>query len=538
MDRDPKAKDVADDPVPTAAWLFAQAISGRPNPRTSSPAAKADARREISGRLAAFSSPHANELHDLQAAQRDADRSRKLLEWAAQLSPEARAKLRAIERADAQQRRVWQAIEQFTAADSLVTEWNETDHPLRPEGTPAGGQWVEKGGGGERTSGSGGRRVAARAERFAADPSDPSRWYLPSDGKGEWVGAKGDSNFRLKTPVNVNGKLVHEIEFTKGVPVLDKFALPGNTATIILTGDHAIDIRHAEEAWRNLNPGKSLPDNATFHHDLLHATEQTVTIDGKKTKVLVGKMQLVPRDVNQAVFHEGSASVAKKYYQGLDIDIGSVASLAKKDARLAGQSRTVVSRALGKIKPGKIAKGLAPFVGRSIVRAIPIVGSGLAILEFADNAEAHGVGGAVARATPLLGDLIAAHDLGSELSKQIRDDADAAAVEVQHELNEPSRKAWEQADRQTIAAYNELASQIKVTNPPQSGEGSGLVDPQEIATALNEYRVAMQNANFRRNVNLKGFDFDAAAAHNKQQLRERLERASQNRSKERRGPIG
>ncbi len=152
MDRDPKAKDVADDPLPTAAWLFAQAISGRPNPRTSSPAAKPDAQRETSGRLAAFSSPHANELRNLQAAQRDADRSRKLLEWASQLSLEARAKLRAIERADAQQRRAWQAIEQFTEADSLVTEWNETDHPRAPEGTPTGGQWVEKGG---ATGGSG-----------------------------------------------------------------------------------------------------------------------------------------------------------------------------------------------------------------------------------------------------------------------------------------------------------------------------------------------------------------------------------------------
>ena len=85
----------------------------------------------------------------------------------------------------------------------------------------------------------------------------------------------------MKTPIEVNGKLVNEIEFTKGVPILDKFALSGNTATIILTGDHETDIRHAKEAWRNLNPGEKLPDNATFHHDLLHATEQTVTIDGR-----------------------------------------------------------------------------------------------------------------------------------------------------------------------------------------------------------------------------------------------------------------
>jgi hypothetical protein len=317
---------------------------------------------------------------------------------------------------------------------------------------------------------------------------------------------------------------------------LDKFALPGKTATIILTGDHPTDLRHAEQAWRNLNPGKKLPDNATFHHDLLHATEQTVTIDGKKTKVLVGKMQLIPTDVNSAVFHQGSASVAKKYYEGLGVDARSVARLAKEEARVAGKSGTIVARALGKIKPGEIAKGIAPLVGRSIVRAIPIVGSGLAIVAFAENVEAHGVGGAVARATPVLGDLISAYDLGSELAKQIRDDADAAAGDAQRKLNEPSRKAWEQADEQTIAAYHEMAPQIRVTNQPQSGDGVELVDPHEIAAALHDYREAMQSANFLRNVHLKGFHFDAAAAHNKQQLRNRLERASQKQGPMRRGP--
>ena len=418
---------------------------------------------------------------------------------------------------------------------SGIVEWNP-DQPRQPKGTPQGGQWAPKGGGGASGGGSGfGGRVAGGAQQIPANPSVPSRWYLPSDAKGDWLGAKGHSTFRLKTPVEINGKLLRDIEFTNGVPVLDKFALPGNTATIILTGDHPTDIRHAEEAWRNLNPGKDLPTNATFHHDLLNATEQTVTIDGKKAKVVVGKMQLVPTAVNDAVFHEGSASVARKYYQGLGVDVGSVARLAKEEARHAGKSRSVVSRALSKIKAGKIAKGLAPLVGRSITRAIPIVGSGLAIFEFADNVEAHGIGGAVARATPLLGDLISASDLGSDLAKQIRDEADEAAGEAQRQLNEPSRKAWEQADEQTIAAYNDLAPQIQVTNPPRSGNGAGLVDPNEIAAALHEYREAMQNANFKRNVGTKGFDFDAASAHNKQQLRWRLERASQKRGPAARG---
>ena len=100
-----------------------------------------------------------------------------------------------------------------------------------------------------------------------------------------------------------------------------------------------------------------------------------------------------------------------------------------------------------------------------------------------------------------------------------------------------AKRGWEQADEQTIAAYNDLAPQIQVTNPPRSGNGAGLVDPHAIAAGLREYREAMQNANFKRNVGTKGFDFDAASAHNKQQLRWRLERASQRRGPAPRGPM-
>jgi hypothetical protein len=324
----------------------------------------------------------------------------------------------------------------------------------------------------------------------------------------------------------VNGKLLHEIPFKEGVPVLDKFVLPGNTATIVLTGDHDTDIRHATEAWRNLNPGQKLPEKATFHHDLLNATEETAIINGKKTKVIVGKMQLVPRDVNKAVFHQGSASVATKYYQGLGIDVAGVARLAKEEARLAGKSGTIAARGLKKIKPGRIAKGLTPLVGRSVIRLIPLATTGLAVLEFAENAEAHGIGGAIARATPVLGDLISAHDLGSDLAKQIRDETDAAAAQFLSQLNKPSRDAWEEADRQTIDAFNELAPQIRVTNPPRSDGGGSLVDPRDVADALHEYHHAMQHSNYKWNSGMRN-NFNSEAKQHKQRLRERLERASQ-----------
>jgi hypothetical protein len=465
------------EPQRSEAWLFAQALLGNHVPSISAAEAdakvKATAKRERMEWLAAISTEHARQLRGQLRAEEASLEKQELLEWV------------------------------FAITTVNEAEWDASKHPRGA--FPQNRGWFSPTGG---------------------DPSDPSRWYLPSADKGTWSGAKGDSTFRLKTPVEVNGRLVHEIQYTNGVPILDKFKLPGKTATIILTGESGTDIRNAEAAWKKLNPGKELPKNATFHHDLLHAAEETVMIDGKKTKVLVGKMHLVPTDVNDAVFHQGSASVARKYYQGIGAEIGSIERLAQAEASLAGEAGTVVARAASKIKAGKIAKGILPFVGRNVVRAIPLIGTGLAVLQFADNVEAHGVGGAVARAVPVLGDLISAHDLGSDLAKQIVDDANAAADERHRALNAPVRKAWEKANEQTIAAFNELAPQIEVTNVKQS-DADILVDPHEVADALRTYRDEMGVANHLRAIKGKAFDFDAAAARNKQELKERLIRASQ-----------
>lgn len=498
------------DSPPSEAWLFAQLLLGRPIARMTG----GDRDRQ----------PRSD---------------RRTLEWAAQFSTRAAAKLRALEQMEEAERDAWMRASYYYEQYCLrLLEWNEGDHPRHPKGTSAGGEFAPKSG--EAAAGKASapaKSTSSKTSGAAASAPDSSRWYLPASTKGEWAGEKGNSVFRLKTPIEGSGgRLVGEIEFTNGAPILDRFALPGETATIILTGDHKTDIINAEKAWRQLNPGMDLPGNSTFHHDLLHATEETIDVDGQKVKVLVGKMQLVPSSINKAVFHEGTASVAKKYYQGMGIDAKSIAEIARNESSIASQSK-VVSRASRKIKPGKIAKGLAPFVGRTVLRTIPIVSSGLAILEFAENAEAHGVGGAIVRATPVLGDLIGAHDLGSELAKEIRDEADAAESAAQISGNEPSRKAWEEADAQTIAAFNELAPQIKVTNAPNSGDGKGLVDPDEITTALFLYRDAMQSANLKRNTGKSKVAFEAEAAQNKEQLRRRLERASQRRGLALKGPL-
>lgn len=240
-------------------------------------------------------------------------------------------------------------------------------------------------------------------------------------------------------------------------------------------------------------------------------------------------MHLVPTDINAAVFHEGSASAADKFYRGIGANMETIKTLAKEEAEKAGRMNTVVRRAVIKIKAGRIAKGILPFVGRNVLRAIPIATTGLALLEFSDNVKAHGIGGAVARATPVLGDLIAAHDLGSDLAKQIMDEADAHAGAHLNQLNAHVLPSWEKANEQTIDAFRELAPQIHVTNQPHYDDGS-LVDPREIARELDTYRDAMRVANMLHAKQVKGSNFDETARRNKQRLKEGLERASQKRA--------
>ena len=82
-----------DDSPPSEAWLFAQAILGKPVPRIARPEVKARAKREGLERLAQYSTRHAEELRRLRAAEVEARHDRELLEWAAQISTEAADKL-------------------------------------------------------------------------------------------------------------------------------------------------------------------------------------------------------------------------------------------------------------------------------------------------------------------------------------------------------------------------------------------------------------------------------------------------------------
>jgi hypothetical protein len=105
MDRYTKSTDMASDSPPSEAWLFAQSILGRPIPRMMPPEAKAKAQREDLGRRARFSHRHAEELRRRQSTEANARRDRELMEWAAQISTEAKDKLRAIQQIEAQEGR-------------------------------------------------------------------------------------------------------------------------------------------------------------------------------------------------------------------------------------------------------------------------------------------------------------------------------------------------------------------------------------------------------------------------------------------------
>jgi hypothetical protein len=131
---------------PSEAWLFSQAIQGKPIPRIISPEAQARAKRDELEQLAQFSSRHAEELRRLQAADAEARRDRELLEWSAQISTECESKLRTLLWEEAESREAWRRAEQF-AETLLESNWDPIKHP-HLGGPPNRGWWAKTGGSG------------------------------------------------------------------------------------------------------------------------------------------------------------------------------------------------------------------------------------------------------------------------------------------------------------------------------------------------------------------------------------------------------
>ncbi len=280
-------------------------------------------------------------------------------------------------------------------------------------------------------------RRPSRAKKHPA----PVRRFPP----GKWVnGTEGNGLLRLAKPVTLpDGTIVREIPFRNGMPIFDKWAVRADDVFIAMTGDQGFDQRAASEAWKAKNKGASLDSKYMFHHD------GQVVEAGRygKRKIVAGRMQVIPRVLNELP-HVGSASIAREFQ--LDEETANKVNEMALSGKgpLAGRLRKTLMRR-----------------ARQVRRLIPIVGGLLTIIYFAEDVEAHGVGGALARATPVLGDILAAYDLGSELAADIRASGVEQVERAEADANDPVQQAHKAAERATAIAFNEVASQIAFQIP-------------------------------------------------------------------------
>ncbi len=133
--------------APTAAWLFAQAIQGKPIPNAFRAKAEARAKREQLEWLASISSKHEEQLRRLLNAEAEARHQRELLEWLATISEEHEWKLRTRLREEADAREAQRLWEQYTEDQFSQEAWDPSKHP-RQGGPPNAGWWASAGGGG------------------------------------------------------------------------------------------------------------------------------------------------------------------------------------------------------------------------------------------------------------------------------------------------------------------------------------------------------------------------------------------------------
>jgi hypothetical protein len=182
------------------------------------------------------------------------------------------------------------------------------------------------------------------------------------------------------------------------------------------------------------------------------------------TTVILGRMQLIPVEAN-ALAHAGSASFARRFG---DLEGASNADRVATARKINSELLDAPGGAAGARKAAaKIAKGggRVRTVMRAGRRMIPVIGGMLTLVTFKQDAEAHGIAGATLRATPLLGDFLAAYDLGSEIAQTMIDDTNARAANAYDAANAPADVAAATAARQTAEAFNRIAGKVKVTIP-------------------------------------------------------------------------
>jgi hypothetical protein len=113
---------------PSDAWLFAQALLGKPVSSTSRAEADSRAKREQLEWLAQISSRHEDQLRRSSSAEAEARREREQLEWLAKISTVHDSKLRTLLREEAESRESQQRVERLAEA-LLEGTWDPSKHP-------------------------------------------------------------------------------------------------------------------------------------------------------------------------------------------------------------------------------------------------------------------------------------------------------------------------------------------------------------------------------------------------------------------------
>jgi hypothetical protein len=137
---------------PSEAWLFAQAILGKPITSPSRAEADARAEREQLEWLAQISPRHEDQLRRLRSTEAEARREREQLEWLATISEEHERKLQTLLWEEVEAKEAQQRCEWFTEDQTAQEAWDPSKHP-RQGGPPNAGWWASTGGNG-RSGGS------------------------------------------------------------------------------------------------------------------------------------------------------------------------------------------------------------------------------------------------------------------------------------------------------------------------------------------------------------------------------------------------
>jgi hypothetical protein len=275
---------------------------------------------------------------------------------------------------------------------------------------------------------------------------------------GTWIqGQPGHGIWKPDKPILLpDGTKVGAVPFRDGLPVFDEWSK--GHVTIAMTGDPVFDKAQAIKVW-TATEGDLLEEYA-FHHD--GRFTRVLTEEGKT--VFVGRMHVVPKVLNEEVPHIGSASSAR---------------VLKVGRKLAAKLNTLAMEGKGPVV--KAAKGftkVATKLAKKAGKVIPFVGTVLAIIDFGENVEAHGVRGAIVRALPVIGSVVTAYDIGSEASDHIRGNAAASRDESYRAVNDPVDKAHREAAEDTANALEEINQRLKDVKPgPQ---------PDELVEAIKE----------------------------------------------------